>query len=301
MQQYEQIIHLPEVKSRTSHEEQVRYSDDELVILDNVRELPAMDNLKITFNIVVVCVQGILQLDVAGEQTIIKAGQLIVCHSHAILSNYMVSPDFECKVVCIEDQLLRNVLSAQMLYWNKMVYSRHCVIMDIGTDRLGVYDELRYQWIQMESFFKREIITSLLRVALLELCDQMMKNETIADSPDIQDNTPRVDILFHRFLELVAKRKVKKIPVADYANELCITPKYLSTVCRSASGKSPMKWISEYVVEDIVHYLKNTDLTAKEISDELGFPNASFFGKYVREHLGMAPNEYRKNLQNVHD
>ena len=74
----------------------------------------------------------------------------------------------------------------------------------------------------------------------------------------------------------------------------------ISTICRSTSGKSPMMWISEYVIEDIIHYLKNTDLTAKEISEALGFPNASFFGKYVRVHLGASPSEYRKQLLNAH-
>ena len=36
----------------------------------------------------------------------------------------------------------------------------------------------------------------------------------------------------------------------------------------------------------------------KEISTELDFPNLSFFGKFVKAHLGMAPTEYRqKNLK----
>ena len=36
----------------------------------------------------------------------------------------------------------------------------------------------------------------------------------------------------------------------------------------------------------------------KEISTELDFPNLSFFGKFVKQHLGMAPTEYRqKNLK----
>lgn len=35
---------------------------------------------------------------------------------------------------------------------------------------------------------------------------------------------------------------------------------------------------------------------AKEISNELGFPNLSFFGKYVKRMLGMSPKAYRKSL-----
>lgn len=296
----EQTVGLSEVKMRTSFEEQIKYSDEELVIVDNLREIPNMDNLRITFNIIAVCLRGKMEIDIAGESKLIHERQIAICHSHATLANCMVSPDFECNVLCIGDQLLRNILSSQILLWNQLLYSHRFVILDIAPQRLGIYEELRYQWQAEDSIFRREIITGLLRVALLQLCELLVKEKSSADDPvAVVECGTRIDSLFNRFLELVAKRKVKKIPVANYASELCITPKYLSTVCHTVSGKSPLKWISEYVIEDIIHYLKNTDLTAKEISDELGFPNASFFGKYVREHLGTTPNEYRKQLRLV--
>ena len=39
-------------------------------------------------------------------------------------------------------------------------------------------------------------------------------------------------------------------------------------------------------------------MTMQEIANDLDFPNASFFGKYVKDHLGMTPMEYRKKYQN---
>ena len=76
-----------------------------------------------------------------------------------------------------------------------------------------------------------------------------------------------------------------------------IKPKYLSTISKKVSGKSPLEWISEYVMEDIRYYLANTDLTINEISDTLGFPNASFFGKYFKQQLGCTPLEYRNRIK----
>lgn len=35
----------------------------------------------------------------------------------------------------------------------------------------------------------------------------------------------------------------------------------------------------------------------KEVADYLDFPNISFFGKYVRKHVGCSPKEYRRRLQ----
>ena len=53
-----------------------------------------------------------------------------------------------------------------------------------------------------------------------------------------------------------------------------------------------------YTLKGIEHRLRYTDMTMQEIANDLNFPNASFFGKYVKDHLGMTPLEYRKKYQN---
>ena len=301
-QRKEQVIQnvkLMDVTAMSVNEELVKYNDDELVIVDNLREIPQFGSGKIDFNVVAACITGCMRLEVSGQPTTVNAQQIFVCHPHVVLSNLMISPDFECKVMCLSDRLLRSILQSQMLIWNNMLYKQRYRIIDIPSDRFGLYNELRYQWINEENPFKREILVSLLRVALLELCHQLMSNNQKAEDELPQEGHSRMETLFHQFLKNIARRHIKKLSVSEYAEELCITPKYLSTVCRTVSGKSPTEWISEYVIEDITHYLKNTELTASQIGIELGFPNASFFGKYVREHLGISPNEYRKEQQDI--
>jgi len=296
-----QNVNLVDVSAMSVNEDLVRYNDDELVIVDKLREIPQLGSGKIDFNVVAACITGCMRLEVSGQPTTVNAQQIFVCHPHVVLSNLMISPDFECKVMCISDRLLRSILQSQMLIWNNMLYKQHYRIIDIPSDRFGLYNELRYQWINEENPFKREILVSLLRVALLELCHQLMSKDKDQKAGEdlLQEGNSRMETLFHQFLKNIARRRIKKLSVSEYAEELCITPKYLSTVCRTVSGKSPTDWISEYVIEDITHYLKNTELTASQIGIELGFPNASFFGKYVREHLGMSPNEFRKEQQGI--
>lgn len=301
-QRKEQVIQnvkLMDVTAMSVNEELVKYNDDELVIVDNLREIPQFGSGKIDFNVVAACITGRMLLEVSGQPTTVNAQQIFVCHPHVVFSNLMISPDFECKVMCLSDRLLCSILQSQMLIWNNMLYKQHYNIIDIPADRFGLYNELRYQWLNEDNPFKREILVSLLRVALLELCHQLMSNNQKAEDELPQEGHLRMETLFHQFLKNIARRHIKKLSVSEYAEELCITPKYLSTVCRTVSGKSPTEWISEYVIEDITHYLKNTELTASQIGNELGFPNASFFGKYVREHLGMSPNEYRKDQQDI--
>ena len=301
MKQALQNFNLADVSAMPVKEELIRYNDDELVIVDNLREIPQLGSGKIDFNVVAACIAGRMLLEVSGQPTTVNAQQIFVCHPHVVLSNLMISPDFECKVMCLSDRLLYSILQSQMLIWNNMLYKQHYRIIDIPADRFGPYNELRYQWLNEDNPFKREILVSLLRVALLELCHQLMSKDKDQKAGEdlLQEGNSRMETLFHQFLKNIARRRIKKLSVSEYAEELCISPKYLSTVCRTVSGKSPTEWISEYVVEDIIHYLKNTKLTASQIGIELGFPNASFFGKYVREHLGMSPNEFRKEQQGI--
>ena len=78
-----------------------------------------------------------------------------------------------------------------------------------------------------------------------------------------------------------------------FANQLCITPKYLTVTCKKNSGKTANQWITEYTLADIAFYLKSTDMPIKEVATQVGFPNASFFGKFVKDHFKMSPKRYR--------
>ena len=79
----------------------------------------------------------------------------------------------------------------------------------------------------------------------------------------------------------------------DFANQLNITPKYLSTLLKETMSRRPSEMIKLFTLKAIEHRLRFTDMTMQEIANDLNFPNASFFGKYVKEHLGMTPLEYR--------
>jgi AraC-like DNA-binding protein len=132
---------------------------------------------------------------------------------------------------------------------------------------------------------------SLLRAAILGLCGAI-KQRILNDEKPFDTGTANNH--FQRFLDLLHSVDVKHRTVEWYANELCISPKYLSALCKKQLGKTANEWITEHVLEDIRFYLKQTDYSIKQICDQLGFPNTSFFGKYVKEHFGMTPMQVKK-------
>ena len=77
-----------------------------------------------------------------------------------------------------------------------------------------------------------------------------------------------------------------------YADLLCITPKYLSQVIKSVTGRLAGEWISDYVILEAKALLKSNKYTVQQVCDMLNFANQSFFGKYFKRKTGMSPKIY---------
>jgi len=78
-----------------------------------------------------------------------------------------------------------------------------------------------------------------------------------------------------------------------YANKLCVTSKHLSKVVKATGGKPASDWFDEHVALEAKAFLKSTNMTVEQISEELNFPSQSFFGKYFKRVTGFSPSEYK--------
>lgn len=103
----------------------------------------------------------------------------------------------------------------------------------------------------------------------------------------------RQEKVFLDFIRTVRKNYRRERQVGFYADELNLTPKYLSMLVKQYSGKSANDWIDEYVILDAKALLKSSSLTIQQISVELNFADQSSFGKYFKAHESVSPKEYR--------
>ena len=97
-----------------------------------------------------------------------------------------------------------------------------------------------------------------------------------------------------RFIKEISMNFRKERTVNFYAERLNITHGHLSTTVKSVTGKTPLRWIEEYVVKEACALLHSSTLTVQQISDHLGFPSQSFFGKYFKRIIGCSPSVYSK-------
>lgn len=139
------------------------------------------------------------------------------------------------------------------------------------------------------SLFAGHIVMAMTQVLLYEIMDAYMTN-----MPAGNMNLSRSDAVFMRFLALLSQYFRREREVSFYAGELGLTPRYFATIIREKSGMSPGGWIARFVIAEAKTQLLNPDVSVKEVSNILNFPNQSFFGRYFRQNTGLTPGEYRK-------
>ena len=106
----------------------------------------------------------------------------------------------------------------------------------------------------------------------------------------------REQTIFDRFIYLVNQHAKREHQIGFYADKMCLTQRYLGTVIRQASGTTAKEWIDRALAEYIKIELKHTDKSIAQISEDMGFPNPSFFSKYFKRLTGRTPLEYRLPL-----
>lgn len=284
------------LQSLTDNEDiQVGYSDNDIVIIDSIQKFAEINAAHVSMNAIAICTQGKVQGSLNGKLIELHKNQVAIIPQNVIIADPMVSPDLDLKAMFFTNSILQSFLREKMNVWNDVVYVRRMHVITLDDEDLLFYTYF-YEMLKMCSSqhngfpFRSDVIQSLLRAAFLGLCGAL-KQRILADG--ITPEAKVVNNHFQRFLDLMHSVDVKHRPVEWYANELCISPKYLSAICKKNSGKTANEWITEVVMEDIRYYLKHSDYSIKQICDRLGFPNTSFFGKYAKEHLGMTPIQYR--------
>lgn len=274
----------------------VDYNDGDIAIISDIERVSHVGPARGNMYTLVTCGGGHLAVLVAGSRYDLGQGDVLFCVPGAIVEVLERSDDLRGAVLCITNRLVMGMLGGSISVWSRVLYVDGKVLYHIGgesVDGLLLYAGIMERKLSEASQpYQREIVQSILRAILFEMCRFMVAGTR----PSGDYRVCQAKVIFGKFIDKLASERMKKRPVYYYADALYITPKYLTVVCKEVSGKTASDWIEEYLAEDISFYLRNTSKSMKEICEILNFPNVSFFGKYVRQHFGMTPTDYRNSV-----
>ena len=87
------------------------------------------------------------------------------------------------------------------------------------------------------------------------------------------------------------------LPRVDWiAQELCMSPNYLSDLLRKETGLSAQGHIHQTLVDKAKHALASSQESIGEIAFGLGFEQPQSFTRLFKKHTGVTPKTYRSNI-----
>lgn len=271
----------------------IGYADNDIVIVDDLRNFSKLQTIKVDFLLIIVVKSGRVDIRTNKENATASCNDIIICQPNTIMNQCMFSIDFTAKAVCLSAQTAR-----RMLHINDVVdmsfYLKNRPIIHIDDSSMKTFEKyhalLSERLLKETVKYKEQIVGNLVNSFLFCLLGIIEHS-----SPQREKfHMSRSNLLFKQFIGLLSSMEVKPRRVTYYSKKLCITSKYLSNICKKNSGKTAYEWIMEYVLEDVTRLLSHSDMTIKEFVNYLDFPDLSFFGKFVKAHLGTSPTEYRR-------
>lgn len=256
---------------------------------------PKKDSFRLTNGAFILGLKGKLTLSVNLTSYEITADTLLTIIPHHIVQGHSVSDDFDGYIVLFTPTFAAdiNLLRSNLPFMTEMRYNP---LVKLSNSECKLFTNFCQFFSDIESNelvgnspeVRKGLLTSLLYTL------GALYRRQLPQLPSKKQS--RANIIFKKFLSLLVEHYTHERSVAFYANELCITPKYLGAICREVSSKLATDIIASAVILDAKAKLHDSDLTVQEISNSLNFPNASFFGRYFKRHTGYSPIQYRENI-----
>lgn len=271
------------------------YTDGDIMVLDQVGLHSLRNDIKIDMIILLFCTEGRLQFEMNDRTYIANKGNVVIGLPKMVFSNYMMSPDFKSNIIALSYSAAQRNMQINKDSLDLMQHVASNPVIEIDADRQELvskyYSIIEHKVKNPHGYFHKEIMRSIFSCAVYELFAIIAPHVSYSNDGG---SMKQANLLFKRFADLINANNGKVRSVKSYAEEMCITPKYLSFVSKTVTGRTALEWIHASTVRAIERYLRHSNLSIKEIADQLDFPNISFFGKFTKSHLGVSPTEYRR-------
>ena len=247
------------------------------------------------------CVKGNMRMSINLNEYDITDNSLILCTPQNILKAADIPYQEKASLHYVVIAMSQKFASELRLDFKRLL-SEGMPLVDAPVATLSPDDrELVARYLELvakvsksEMKFKDDALRSLMSSLFCMVAGVWMEKVDEMKKASAQTTT-RSRMIFEQFIRLVSEYHTRHRNVGFYADKLCLTPKYLSKLIKTASGKSAPEWIDSYVILEAKNLLKYSDITIKEIVYRLNFPNQSVFYKFFKARTGMTPSEYRNS------
>lgn len=240
----------------------------------------------------IVCEKGYFCFDVDKKKFTARAGETVFLSEGNNFSIGELSDDLRVSILFYHIDPIHEILGSSIvaMYLYTTLTPEPCYVWTSGEESdLARYIALlgRHRKSAQNPFDNHECKLLLLALTY-RLCS--IYSRRIIEEKNVAGH--KIDT-FIKLIRLIEKYYMQERGVAFYADKLCLSPKYLSALSKSVCGYTVQELVFRAIIRKSIFWLKNTNKSVQEISDDLNFPNASFFGTFFKKQTGLAPSYYR--------
>ena len=240
-----------------------------------------------------ICLRGTAKMEVNLNVYEGGSNSMIITTPHQVLRVIDTSEDFLCRFIVFSKRFLAaNYINPHLLDTFQFSNVNAIPVVHLDTAEADQLKELFvYIWRRFQEVshpFRKEITGNLLIVLLHDFEAIYQKYFQV-----VQKKLSRKEELNRQFHNLLFRHFKQERGVRFYADQLFVTPKYLTETLKDVTGKSAGDWIDAAVIVEAQALLKNPGLTVQQVAHLLNFPDQSTFGKFFKKEVGMSPSDYR--------
>ena len=226
----------------------------------------------------------------------IVENDLVVIPMPDRISNLAAHDDLQVEWFAADYKFLQNLLPSNNYSIGGSISLNRDPIIKLTEEQahhlLEDFHHLRDRMDDHHMQFHRELMGSLCLTMMYDIFEAHAQNETT----DI--HTDRTAYIVKQLMALLATGISRtERDVSYYAEQLNVSPKYLSATIKRVTGHNVTSYIDRYTIPILKGYLNDERLSLTQIADLMHFSSLSYFSRYCTKHLGLAPSEYRLSLQ----
>ncbi len=242
-----------------------------------------------------ICVAGDIELFINHALVKVEPDCLYAVSPENIIAPKSKSPDCVLRIFLFtKDFLLKNTFKSNALddfkFFANSNYSKISLHPDEVSSLMQLYDLLNVKKNKNASEYHVEIIRRLSFSFLYEA--QAIYSKYITRDTPVNKREKELNLKFNH---LVKSHAATQHSLKFYADSLFITPKYLISAIKNASGKTPGVLIDEAIIDEAKQYLVQTNLPVAGIADRLQFTDIATFSKFFKRYTDLSPSAFRKN------
>ncbi|AZS31018.1 helix-turn-helix domain-containing protein [Butyricimonas faecalis] len=234
-------------------------------------------------------------LKINGKDYLAHPGTLLSLLPFHLVENHYLSDDFTCKCLSYSFDFMVDFPFVLKSGISERIGNKP--YLSLTTEEYNHLDEffifITRQAARLDHPSREEIIKALLFSFIAELSFIYSRQAVLV-------GTNRQKQVVDDFFRLLHQHHKQERSPSFYADKLCMTPKYLSSILKQTTDCTLYHWITNFSLQEAKVLLKSSDMSIIQISEELNYPNSSFFARFFKKHTGMTPLQFRNNRQ-VHE